>query len=126
MSEPPRRPVALTAMAHVADVPRAMAFYQQLGFEVANTFTPPGHAHPAWAWLTSERADLMVTQADGPVDAAAQAVLFYLYCDDVHAYRAQLVALGITCGPVQVRHYAPRGEFRLEDPDGYVVMVSHT
>lgn len=28
--------------------------------------------------------------------------------------------------PSQVRHDSPHAEFRLEDPDGYVVMVSHT
>lgn len=59
MSGDPQRPAALTALVHVADVPRAIAFYERLGFEVGNRLVP-------------------------------------------------------------------RGQFRVEDPEGYVVMVSHT
>lgn len=125
MTDASLRPVAITALMHVADVPRSIAFYGRLGFDVGNTFTPQGGGRPVWAWLTSQRAHLMVTQADEPVAAAQQAVLFYLYCDDVAAYRTQLLTRGVACGPIEVQHYAPFGQFRL-DPDGYVVMVSHT
>jgi hypothetical protein len=29
-------------------------------------------------------------------------------------------------GEMKVPFYCPKGEFRLEDPDGYVLMLTHT
>jgi uncharacterized glyoxalase superfamily protein PhnB len=114
---------SLVPMAFVASVPRAIAFYQQLGLTVRNTYAPPDAQEPAWAWLESGGARLMVARAIEPVIPSQQAVLFYLYCDDVKAMRAALQAAGVTAGPIQFPFYAPRGEFRVEDPDGYVLMV---
>jgi hypothetical protein len=53
-------------------------------------------------------------------------VLFYVYTDDVAAARESLIEAGLSPGVITMPFYAPRGEFRLEDPDGYVVMVTHT
>lgn len=117
---------SLIPMAHVASVPASIDFYRKLGFEVGNTFTPAGEAEPAWAWLKSDDAHLMVTRADEPVEAGQQAVLFYLYCDDVTATRAALEQAGVPVGSIQYPFYAPRGEFRVEDPDGYVLMIMHS
>ena len=50
----------------------------------------------------------------------------YLYASDVEAYRTELLADGVQAGVVEYPFWAPRGEFRIEDPDGYVVMVTHT
>ena len=50
----------------------------------------------------------------------------YVYCDDVLVYRAQLVESGIECGAVTHPFYNPKGEFRVTDPDGYVLMIAHT
>ena len=117
---------SLVPMAHVQSVPRSIDFYSKLGFEVGNTFTPEGSPEPAWAWLKSKDAHLMVAKASHPVDAEQQAVLFYLYCEDVAAARTELDRAGISVGPIQHPFYAPRGEFRLTDPDGYVLMITHT
>jgi predicted enzyme related to lactoylglutathione lyase len=114
---------SLVPMAFVASVPRAIAFYETLGLTARNTYAPPDGEEPAWAWLESDRARLMVARATEPVVPSQQAVLFYLYCDDVNAMRATLQAAGVTTGPIQFPFYAPRGEFRVEDPDGYVLMV---
>ena len=113
-------------MAHVRSVPRSVDFYRKLGFEVGNTFTPDGSSEPAWTWLRSNDAHLMVSKADGPFDAGQQAVLFYLYCDDVAAMRGELERAGVSVGPIRHPFYSPRGEFRVEDPDGYVLMIAHT
>lgn len=115
---------SLVAFAHVADVGRSIAFYADLGFTVLNTVVPPGQAAPVWAWLESEKASLMVGLASGPVDASQQAVLFYLYFDDITATRAALVELGHTPGEIAYPFYMPGGECRLEDPDGYVLMLA--
>ena len=65
----------------------------------------------------------MVTEADEPVHPEQQAVLFYIYCDDVAVKRSELVAAKITASAIEFPFYSPRGEFRIEDPDGYVLMV---
>jgi catechol 2,3-dioxygenase-like lactoylglutathione lyase family enzyme len=113
-------------MAHVKSVPDSIAFYGRLGFEVKNTFTPDGQSEPSWAYLLSDRAQIMVAKAGEPVVPSQQAVLFYVYCDDVPAMRERLIAKRIEAGPIAHPFYAPRGEFRIEDPDGYVLMVTHT
>ncbi len=107
-------------------VPDSVAFYGKLGFEVRNTFQPAGESEPVWAWLESDRARLMVGRADGPFDPDQQAVLFYIYCDDVAGTRTELERAGIAVGEISYPFYCPRGEFRVQDPDGYVLMVAHT
>jgi predicted enzyme related to lactoylglutathione lyase len=117
----------LVPLLSVADVGRSIAFYRHLGFEVGNTFTPADESKPSWAWLQSGDAQLMVgTSHDEPVVANQQAVLFYVYTDDVTAARATLAEARLKPGAITTPFYAPRGEFQLVDPDGYVVMVTHT
>jgi catechol 2,3-dioxygenase-like lactoylglutathione lyase family enzyme len=117
---------SLVPMAFVKSVPRSIAFYRKLGFAEGNTHTPEGGTEPVWVWLRSGGAHLMLAKASDSVDPTAQAVLFYVYCDDVLAFRSQLLQAGIEAGPVQHPFYAPRGEFRVIDPDGYVLMITHT
>lgn len=117
---------SIVALLHVADVPRSIGFYEKLGFVVRHTVTPEGGKAPTWAWLESNGASLMVARAGEPVVAERQAVLFYLYCDDVAAARDACLKAGIDAGPIASPFYAPRGEFRVKDPDGYALMVTHT
>jgi hypothetical protein len=113
-------------MAFVLSVKRSVEFYEKLGFVVGNTHTPEGGVEPVWAWLRSDGAQLMLAQASDPIDPKQQAVLFYLYCEDVAAFRSMLLESGVEAGPVKHPFYAPRGEFRVTDPDGYALMVTHT
>ena len=113
-------------MAFVADIERSIAFYSQLGFDVRNTYTPDHLTKPSWAWLESGDAKLMLALAAHPVIAEQQAVLFYIYTHDVAAARLSLEQAGLSPGEITFPFYAPRGEFRMVDPDGYVVMVTHT
>jgi catechol 2,3-dioxygenase-like lactoylglutathione lyase family enzyme len=127
--EPPMPPAmrVLVPMASVKDVTRSVEFYRKLGFEVGNDFAPPGQSSPSWAWLASAGgAQLMVSRATEPAPATPRGVLFYLYCDDVAATHAQLGAAGLAVGEIKFPFYAPRGEFELEDPDGWVLMITHT
>ena len=68
----------------------------------------------------------MLAQASEPIVPQAQAVLFYLYCDDMAAFRGKLLESGIEAGPITYPFYAPGGEFRATDPDGYALMITHT
>ena len=115
---------SLVAFAHVADVERSIAFYAGLGFRVKNTVVPEGRTAPVWAWLESEKANLMVGLASGPVDAAVQGILFYLYYDDIRRTREALVGLGHAPGEIAYPFYMPGGECRLEDPDCYILMLA--
>lgn len=116
---------SLVPMASVADVERSIAFYHHLGFEVGNTFAPEGETKPSWAWLQSGNAQLMLSSAPKPI-AEKHTVLFYVYTEDVPAARASLIEAGLNPGEIATPFYAPRGEFEIVDPDGYVIMVTHT
>lgn len=117
---------SLVPMVHVKSVPHSIEFYKKLGFEVGNTFTPSDQKEPSWAWLKSGEAHLMVTRAGEPVDASAQAVIFYIYCEVVPTFREELQKNGVQVGKIEYPFYAPRGEFRVKDPDGYDLMITHT
>jgi len=125
-------------MAHVGDVERSIRFYKLLGFEAKNRMGDAGRT--TWAWLDSGEASLMLTTADAPVVPQQQAILFYLYCDDVEALRASLLAGGVAdggtyCGQpppaggppvvydVTRPFYMPNGEIRVADPDGYCLLI---
>lgn len=118
------RTSSLVAFAHVADVQRSITFYADLGFSVLNHVIPDGQSVPVWAWLQSDKANLMVGLASAPVDASHQAVLFYLYYEDLKHAHAALVELGHRPGEIKYPFYMPGGECRLEDPDGYVLMLA--
>ena len=115
---------SLVAFAHVASVERSVCFYADLGFKVANTVVPDGQSAPVWAWLESEKASLMVGLASGTIDASQQAILFYLYFDDIEQTRYALMQLGHSPGVITYPFYMPGGECRLEDPDGYVLILA--
>jgi len=113
----------LVPLAHVADVRKAVEFYQLLGFELKKTVEQEDRIQ--WAWLQNGGADLMLGRSARPMNPGAQDVLFYMYAPDVAAYRAELEAKGVKVGPIKYPFYSPRGEFRIDDPDGYTLMVSH-
>jgi catechol 2,3-dioxygenase-like lactoylglutathione lyase family enzyme len=113
----------LVPMAHVADVRKSAEFYQLLGFEVKNTVENDGRLQ--WAWLKSGGADLMLARSARPMNPDAQDVLFYMYAPDVAGYRAELEAKGVKVGPMSYPFWSPRGEFRIDDPDGYALFVAH-
>jgi hypothetical protein len=119
---------ALTAYAHVADVGRSVEFYRHLGLDVQGSYESEGKL--VWALVAGPGAApnragarLMLALASGPVDAARQAVLFYCWSPDVEALHDELVAAGIAVGDITRPFYMPAGEFRAEDPDGYVLLV---
>jgi catechol 2,3-dioxygenase-like lactoylglutathione lyase family enzyme len=111
---------------HVRSVPESISFYEKLGMTIGNTFVPPEASEPVWAWLQSGIAQVMLAKESEPVVASQQTVLFYLYVEDVAAKREELRDGGVPVGDIQYPFYAPRGEFRITDPDGYVLMISHT
>lgn len=132
-------------MAHVADVDRSTLFYSLLGFECQSRFS--GHdGITNWTDLASGSARLMLARASERVDAHQQAVLFYMYSNDVRELRQHLLQHGLSNAgfppdheantvcklptpPTSVvfeivpRFYMPNGELRVHDPDGYVLLI---
>ena len=118
-------PRALVPFAHVVDVSRSVAFYETLGFAVGGKLVGQDGALD-WVILEHEGAQLMVGRASAPVVAEEQAVLFYVYYQDVAAAHEALIAARVEVGPILFPQHSPRGEFRVVDPDGYAVQVTHT
>jgi len=112
----------LIPMAHAADVQRAVDFYQKLGMEIRGSLRNPSGTLQ-WVHLNCGQADLMVTRASEPVIPSQQAVLFYLYSPDLIALRERLLASGVKVSPITYPEYMPKGEIRVEDPDGYVLLI---
>lgn len=136
----------LVTFAHVADVARSLEFYAALGFKERSSLK--GHDGVRfWAWADSQSpaapgkaASIMFARASGHVDPAAQAVLFYMYSNDLKSLRSYLIASGLfdggafTGGPgpnggrrvvFSITHpsYMPMGEMRVSDPDSYCILI---
>ncbi len=116
---------ALTPMAHVADVTRSLEWYVKLGFTVEHALTAEGRI-AQWAYLRNGGAELMLVRSARPMNPDAQDVLFYLYANDVAQYREQLIAQGLKPSQLSYPPYARHGEFRIDDPDGYCLLVGDT
>lgn len=130
---------ALVPFVHVASVDESLAFYAHLGF-VPDSRLADQSDRAFWASAVSGKAKIMFAQSSGPINPDDQAVLFYMYSDDVKALRTHLLAKGLhdgsvfsgAAGPnggrkvvfeVTHPHYMPAGEIRVHDPDGYVILV---
>ena len=113
----------LVPFVHVSDLMTSLAFYEQLGFHVTARH-PATTPQPTWVSLEAGRASLMLQQGDQPILARAQGVLFYLFARDLWALRDRLIAAGVNAGEIRDGRPGPDAEMRVEDPDGYVLMIA--
>ncbi|HXT86055.1 MAG TPA: VOC family protein [Verrucomicrobiae bacterium] len=120
---------SVVSMIHVSNVDRSAAFYRLLGFEIGNFV--PREGEKSWAWLYSPGAadwkigpNLMLARTSRPLNPGAQDVLFYLYAKDLNAVRSRLIAEGFKPGEIEHPEYLPNGEFGVQDPDGYCLMIA--
>jgi len=116
------RVTGLIPMAHVADVQRAVDFYKLIGMELRGSLKNSS-GDLQWAHVACEQADLMLTRASEPVVATQQAVLFYLYSPNLIALREHLIAAGVGVSAITYPAYMPKGEVRVDDPDGYCLLI---
>jgi catechol 2,3-dioxygenase-like lactoylglutathione lyase family enzyme len=115
----------LIPMAHAADVQRSVDFYKRLGMEIRGSLRAPS-GDLQWVHLASDQADIMFARASEPVIAGQQAVLFYLYSPNLIALRDHLLATGVKVSPITYPDYMPKGEIRVDDPDGYCLLIGQT
>lgn len=115
----------LVPFVDVRDVPASVAFYGLLGFAVVGEHEADD-GRLVWASLRSAAAELMVNETDEPVDAAGQGVLLYLYSDDLAGLREHLRANGAVPSEIADGSPGPSAEMRVDDPDGYCLMIAAT
>ncbi len=125
---------SIVAMIRVADVMSSAKFYRNLGFEIGNAV--PRECPPfRWAWLFQPNAPnwktganlmLVSDEVPGTVESNAKTVLFYLYARDLKSLREELLAEGFGASEISYPEYLPEGEFRLQDPDGYMLMIAQS
>jgi|SRR5271165_904178 len=122
MPEPPLQ--GLVPIVRVQDVQLSIDFYQRLGFALHNKLESEGRL--VWCWLDNGKAHLMLNRSQGPMASGPRDVVLYLYCSNLVGYRDQLAADGVKVGPIEFPPYMPGGEFGIEDPDGYCILVGQT
>jgi len=114
----------LVPIVRVYDVERSIDFYRRLGFVMRNKLESNGHV--VWTWLDNGKAYLMLNRSQGPMIPGPRDVILYMYSPDLVWYRDQLAADGVKVGPIEYPPYMQKGEFGIEDPDGYCVLVGQT
>jgi hypothetical protein len=112
----------LIPMAHAADVQRSVDFYKLLGMELRGSLKASS-GELQWAHIGCEQAELMFSRASEPVIPSQQAVLFYLYSPNLVALREQLIAFGVHVSAITYPNYMPKGEVRVDGPDGYCLPI---
>jgi hypothetical protein len=66
----------------------------------------------------------MLARASTPIDPSQQAMLFYLYSDDLEALREHLLVHDANPGPIRDGSPGPAHELRVRDPDGYTAIIA--
>jgi predicted lactoylglutathione lyase len=131
-------------MVHVADVEASALFYSLLGFECDSRYKlPDGRTN--FIGMNAGQARIFLALASEPIVPSQQAVLFYMYSQDVKKLREHLLAQALEDGGVppgmrkrgEEGHmpernavyniispfYMPDGELRVQDPDGYTILI---
>jgi DNA-binding MarR family transcriptional regulator len=114
----------LIPYAHVADVERSLHFYALLGFIEDGRAEDDGCLH--WASMhgrIARAARIMFERAHAPLVAEQQGVLFYCWTDDIASLHARLANEGHAPGPIAHPPHMQDGEFAIDDPDGYRLLV---
>src|SRR5215831_2151162 len=100
-------------------------FTGSLGWKVATAFEIHLAPCSGSTWF-ARGAQLMPTRTSAPVVAHQQAVLFYLYSPNLPALREHLLANGVNVSSIAHPQYMPKGGVRVEDPDGYVLLIGQS
>lgn len=113
----------LIPMAHVADVQRSLDFYQKLGFEpVSIGKGDDGSCY--WAHAKSGKAHLMfANDCDSAKVEKESTVVLYMYAEDLVKLREDLINRGVEVSEIEYPFYMKKGQFCLNDPDGYVILI---
>ena len=124
-AQAPVTPKAVVALLNVGDVDRSISFYKKLGFEIGNEPLKNDQGVKAFAWMhQGNAAQIMLTLAGQPLSLGSRHIMFYLYVTDMPRYREQVIARGVEVGKVTYPFWSPNGEFQIDDPDGWIWIVT--
>lgn len=112
----------LVPLLQVADVSRAVTFYQALGLSLRRSHEVGGET--VWAFLDSGTAAVMVAFSEEPPDPRALGVEVFLYTRDLAGLRQHLLAGGARPTEILDGSPGPRRQMRLVDPDGHPLTIS--
>lgn len=122
----------IVAMIRVTDISKSAEFYVDLGFRIGNAVPREGPPY-GWVWLYQPEApdwktgaNLMLTcgESAASTEVKSKVVVFYLYARDLKGLRQKLLSKGIPASEIHYPDYLPEGEFRVYDPDGYMLMIA--
>jgi catechol 2,3-dioxygenase-like lactoylglutathione lyase family enzyme len=117
----------------VMNVARSIAFYQRLGFEIAEL--EPDSEPFSWAELSFHRSRLMLQEIGGlaghlaaiarePARPSHAIVLRVGSADDAEALHRRLDELDVAIQAGLRRTHYGTTEFSITDPDGYVLLIA--
>lgn len=118
---------AIQTLLNVEDINISVAFYEHLGFEIAETFDHDGRLE--WVMMVSGQAQIMLNRNDKAHSANRRDranysdVVFYCYVDAASDVHHKLTELQVDVGPVERQHYG-LDEFIVRDPDGYCLAIA--
>lgn len=108
---------SLVPMLPVKHLPRAVEFYEKLGFIAEDRNDDWG-----WAKMSLDGCSVMLDQSIHAGERAAKNSVIYLYPDDVEDYHSQVRSRGLEI-PALERTFYGMTEFRLTDPDGNQIWI---
>lgn len=68
----------------------------------------------------------MLSRAEDISQPVQSEVLLYFYASDLVAIHGDLERAGKAPGPIDYPDYLPKGEFEVQDPDGYCLMIAQS
>jgi catechol 2,3-dioxygenase-like lactoylglutathione lyase family enzyme len=110
----------LVPMIKVVDVQRSIDFYAEFGFAVGDKVEDD---KLRWAFLNTQKANLMLSLEEQPKQDRALGVILYLRTPDVVALRQHLLARGVSVSEIEYPFYMPKGEVCVTDPDGFLLLI---
>ena len=113
---------AVVPFLKVKSIPTSIGFYEKLGFEVANSFTPEGAPEPQWASLMAGPVEIMLGASTEARGSAPDAL--YLYSGDLEQMHSRAEQAGLAPSAISRPFFNPDGEFELTDPDGHPIYVA--
>jgi catechol 2,3-dioxygenase-like lactoylglutathione lyase family enzyme len=116
----PDRVSDLIPFLHVSDVERSIAFYEQLGLEVDDTYKQRGAL--VWASMRSGSAALMLAEAPEPIESSGGR--HFLYTEDLVGLRERLIQAGWEPPEIEDGTPGPKQEMSICDPDRHFLTIA--
>jgi catechol 2,3-dioxygenase-like lactoylglutathione lyase family enzyme len=111
---------AVIPFLHVRDVRASIAFYEQLGLEVDDTYEQDGRM--VWVSMKSGSAALMLAESPPPIEPSGGRDFFYTA--DLDALRERLIEAGSEPPEIEDGTPGPTREMSICDPDRHFLTIA--